>query len=392
MKSVSYAEARRACAYFFLCPGLAYGIFTSRLPALKAQTGANDAEVGLILLALGLGSVCGLFACGAAIRSTSSRAMLRVGTWLAVLGLAACGFAPRPLALGAICAVTGLGIGLADVAQNTQGIMVERLYRKNCLSFMHAAYGLGGLAGALSGAVFAWLDLGPSVNAACVLGLYSLGRPWAVPRLLPDTDARKDETATAGTRVPFFVLCCGLLAMLAFVIEGSAAEWGGLLLTTAKQAPDAVAALVFAAFSLSQVTGRWFVDRLRDSVGDPALCLGGGLTAACAMLLVLVSASPAVCLAGYGLMGLAISPVVPILFSRAGQYPGVSPVRASAIVSIMAYGGLLFFPPLLGFGAQHYGLERTLTVIPVFCLVVAAGALLVRKKEERRPRSSRRRQ
>lgn len=387
MNSVSYAEARLACAYFFLCPGLSYGIFTSRLPALKAQTGANDAEVGLILLALGLGSVCGLLACGKAIRRTSSRTVLRVGTWLAVLGLAASGLAPRPLALGGICAFIGLGIGLSDVAQNTQGIMVESMFRKNCMSFMHAAYGLGGLTGALSGALFAWLDLGPSVNAACVLGLYSLARPWAIPRLLPDTDARKNETATAGTRVPFFVLCCGLLAMLAFVIEGSAAEWGSLLLTTAKQAPDSVAALVFAAFSLSQVTGRWFVDRLRDSVGDFPLCLGGGAACACAMLFVLVASSPAACLAGYGVMGLAISPVVPILFSRAGQYPGVSPVRASAIVSIMAYGGLLFFPPLLGFGAQHYGLEQTLMVIPVFCLVVAAGAFLLRKRGERRPQS-----
>ncbi|WP_308620693.1 MFS transporter [uncultured Desulfovibrio sp.] len=390
MKSVSFAEARRACAYFFLCPGLAYGIFTSRLPALKAQTGANDAEVGLILLALGLGSVCGLLTCGKAIRRSSSRTVLRVGSGLTILGLAACGLAPRPLVLGGICAFTGLGIGLSDVAQNTQGIMLESAYRKNCMSFMHAAYGLGGLAGALSGALCAWLGFGPSVNAACVLGLYSLGRPWAVPRLLPDTAPQGSGATAERGRVPLFILCCGLLALLAFVIEGSVAEWGSLLLATAKRAPDSVAALAFAVFSLSQVGGRWFGDRLRDSVGDFLLCLVGGLTCACAMLLVLVSASPAVCLTGYAIMGLAISPVVPILFSRAGQYPGVSPVRASETVSIMSYSGLLFFPPLLGFGAQHYGLERTLMVISVLCLVVAAGAFPLRKNGERRPVGSRR--
>lgn len=384
MKSVSYAEARRACAYFFLCPGLAYGIFTSRLPALKAQTGATDAEIGLILLAFGLGSVCGLLTCGKAIRHLGSRTMLRVGSGLAILGLAACGLAPRPVALGGICAFLGLGIGLADVAQNTQGIMLESAYRKNCMSFMHAAYGLGGLAGALSGAAFAWLGLGPSVNAVCVLGLYSLARPWAVLRLLPDTFARENGETAEKERVPPFVLCCGLLALLAFVIEGSVAEWGSLLLSTVKHAPDPVAALVFAVFSLSQVGGRWFGDRLRDSVGDLFLCLGGGVACACAMLFVLLAASPVACLTGYGIMGLAISPVVPILFSRAGQYPGVSPVRASETVSVISYSGLLFFPPLLGFGAQRCGLERTLMVIPVFCLVVAAGAFLLRKNGERR--------
>lgn len=43
MKWSEFSTARAACAYFFICPGLAYGLLTARLPALKAQTGADDA-------------------------------------------------------------------------------------------------------------------------------------------------------------------------------------------------------------------------------------------------------------------------------------------------------------------------------------------------------------
>ena len=41
MKLSEFTVARAACAYFFLGPGLAYGMLTSRLPALKIQTGAD---------------------------------------------------------------------------------------------------------------------------------------------------------------------------------------------------------------------------------------------------------------------------------------------------------------------------------------------------------------
>lgn len=61
MKLSEFAIVRLACAYFFICPGITYGIFTSRLPALKAQTGANEAQIGLVLLCFGGASLISLF-------------------------------------------------------------------------------------------------------------------------------------------------------------------------------------------------------------------------------------------------------------------------------------------------------------------------------------------
>lgn len=55
-----FFQRRLACAYFFLCPGIAYGLFTSRLPALKAQTGADEAQIGLFLLSMGGSSLLAL--------------------------------------------------------------------------------------------------------------------------------------------------------------------------------------------------------------------------------------------------------------------------------------------------------------------------------------------
>ena len=56
---LSYASARLACMFYFMAPGLAYGLVTSRMPALKNMTGATEGELGIILLCFGLSALIG---------------------------------------------------------------------------------------------------------------------------------------------------------------------------------------------------------------------------------------------------------------------------------------------------------------------------------------------
>lgn len=377
-----FAAARAACAYFFLCPGLSYGILTSRLPALKAQTGADDAQIGLALFCLGGASLMGLASSGWLMERWGSHALLRVGSLVLPAAVIACGLALSPLLLGAACLLIGFGMGLVDVAMNTQGIRMEHRYAVSCMAFLHAAYSLGGVIGAATGVVFAGLGWGPAVNAACVLGLYACFRSWAVPRLLPDSPltVEKRDRGSSRASYPCFVIMCGVMAMIAYAVEGSVAEWGSLLLFSVKGAGESTAASVFAVFSVMTVICRLFGDQLRNLLGDCPLFLCGSALAAGGMALVLFSPHAVVCLAGYALMGIGLSPLVPILFSRAGSHPGISPSRASAIVSVLAYSGLLFFPPLLGFLSHGYGLEKALMVAFVCCLLLAGGAFLVKNR------------
>ncbi len=184
-----------------------------------------------------------------------------------------------------------------------------------------------------------------------------------------------------GRVAPLFVVMCGILSMLAYSAEGSVAEWGSLLLFTVKGANESTAALVFAVFSTPTVLGRLFGDRLRSHYGDFILTFLGALFSTFGMAIVLFSSNPAICLAGYALMGIGLAPIVPILFSRAGSYPGVSPAKASTVISIFSYSGLLFFPPLLGFMAQRYGLENSLRSILIVCAVITFGTVMLRKPQ-----------
>lgn len=383
MHQAAYNARRLACAYFFACPGLSYGMLLSRLPALKMQTDANDAQIGVLLLCLGCASLAGLLFSNFIMARFGSRSALRASSLVMMAGICLCALADSPLRLGIFCAIAGLGMGLTDVAINTQGILLEKRWHAPCMSTMHAAYSIGGVTGSLTGSAFAAFGIAPAINMAAALGLFCCIYPWAAARLSRDDAGEKKKSKMPGIfRMPFFVLLCGILSMLAYAAEGSVAEWGSLLLYDAKGASEQTAALVFAVFCVTMAAARLMADKLRGRHGDFRLMLCGAALAFCGMLIVLLSPLPALCLAGYAIMGIGLAPIVPILFSNAGSCPGVNAHEASAAVAILSYSGLLFFPPFLGFMAQAFGLERSLLTVLCACALLAIGSPVLRSRNK----------
>ena len=382
MKLSAFTKARTACSYFFIGPGLVYGMFTSRMPALAIQTGADEAQIGLILLALGVSGMVSLALSAWLIDRFTSRMVLRLSAPLLCLALPLAGLATSPLQLGLACAVVGLTMGFVDVSMNTQAIQIEQTYFRPCVSMMHASYSIGGVLGSIAGALFAGLGASTLLNFALVLTLYFCLYPLAVPHMLADEPQQKGHVQKKSGRIPLFVLLCGLLSMVAYSAEGSVAEWGSLFLFTVKGTSEFMAALVFGAFCTTMVLGRLVGDRLRCAFGDFPLLLTGASLAFLGMTTVLLSPWAALCLLGYALMGLGLAPIVPIFFSRAGSTPGITPGKASAIVSFMGYSGVLIFPPSLGWVAHTMGLSVALITIPVLCAVLAVGSWAFRTGEK----------
>lgn len=374
----AFRQARNACAYFFAYPGLVYGLFTARLPAYKQMAGATDSQIGLILLAFGFSSLATLFTCHFFIAKFGTGPVLRIGVALLVGGIIACGFAADPVFLGAAVMLTGFGTGLCDVSMNAAGIDMEHRFKVRCMSFLHASYSFGGMTGAIMGSIFAAAALSPLVNAITVFGIYALPfmRAYACLPRQRRLEAAPAEKSGSGI-VPLYIVLCGVMAMLVDAVEGSVGEWGSLFLNSEKGASQQLAALVFASFCLTMIIGRLGGDWLRSRLDDLTLLLGGALLAFTGLAIAIFSPDPVVCLFGYSLVGLGAAPLLPIFFSRAGDYPGVNAAKASTVVSVLAYSGMLFFPPLLGFLGDHFGLGKALLVALAGCLALAVGAFPV---------------
>ena len=378
--SLSFPTARIACMLFFVGPGLAYGMFTARMPALKAQSGALESEIGFILLAFGLAAIVGMTASARIISRFGARRSIFGFTLLYILSLASCSLASSPLAFGLTAAALGATMALVDVAMNVVGVEIERRYKKTCMSILHAGYNMGAILGSSSGALFAAAGLGTAYNFTLPFVIYILAIVWAYPRLVePNFGGSDSSKGTQKSRVPLFVFACGFLCTIIYVSEGSVAEWGSLYLYQVKNTPESTAALVYGTYSTCALMCRLVGDRLRVAFGDFTLCFSCALLTVFGMGCALFSPWWQLSLTGYAIVGIGMGPLVPTLFSRAGRCEGISPERATAIVSICAYSGLLVCPPAFGLLAQAYGLTVSLSTVLVLLMILAAGMFIMRR-------------
>lgn len=382
---LTYAQARLSTLLFFAGSGLAYGLFTARIPSLKEQSGAAADELGLVLFSLGAASVCGLFGAAGLVRRFGVRAMLLVGTLLFFAALVLAGFAKNVWMLAGATAAIGFGFGLLDVAANVAGIEVERRWRKASMNVIHAGYNLGVVVGAVTASVFTALSLAPLWNfliPSALLSIVLLRMLRWVPVPAETENPKTDKKSR--DRITPFVMACGLLAAATYVTEGASAEWGSLFLHQVKGAPESMAALAYGTFGFCALACRLAADRFRAGYGDLPVLLTGAVVAFFGMSIVLFAPHWMLSLAGYAVFGLGLAPVVPILFALAGRWGGMPLERATSIVALFAYGGLLFFPPTFGFLAEHWGLHRSLSLTLLLLAALVTGAFLVKRWGDRR--------
>ena len=85
--------------------------------------------------------------------------------------------------------------------------------------------------------------------------------------------------------------------------------------------------------------------------------------------------------AAFAIMGIGLSPVMPMILRRAGRYPGIRPALASTVISTLGYSGMLILPPSLGYVASHFGLEAAF-LIPLTCIIIVClGSFAFREKK-----------
>jgi hypothetical protein len=291
--------------------------------------------------------------------------------------------------LGVAAVVLGAVHGTLDVSMNAHAVAVERRLGRPIMSGCHAAWSVSAVVASLTGAALIAAKV-PSVVHFLGIGAIVLVAGLAVgPVLLPSSADRgwADHPAVAGAegraRVGWrsgwsrAVIALGLTGTVLMVCEGAALTWSGVFLHDSRGASLTLASAAVTAFTASQTAGRLVGDRLTLRYGAANLFRVGGLVATAGLALAVLAPHPVGAVAGFAIVGLGGSSLMPLTFSAAGHAGGTGPGAATFLArfTTFTYAGILLGPALIGWIAQAIGLQWTLGL-----LVPMLGAVALRSR------------
>ncbi len=368
-------RGRWAVAAMFFVNGFIMGAWAPQIPLLLPRHHITEAVLGLLILGLGAGAVGAMLFAGKLIAALGSRRLVILFATLATPLLPLVVLAPTLWLVAPAMVLMGALIGSMDVSMNANAVEVERQLGRAIMSSSHGFWSLGGFAGgAVGGLALARYGaveqaVGVAVIAFVIVQIAARSLIGEAPAV---AHAARARTAIF-PRVPALYIV-GAMALFAMIPEGAVLDWAALYVSKELGAGLAVSGLAYALNAGAMAGMRFLGDGVRNRYGAVATLRVSGLVGAAGILLAAVAPGPAVAIVGFALTGLGVANMVPILFSAAGNHPGMSAGAGLATVTMIGYCGILIAPSAIGFVAEHIGFRVTYGVLALLLLVVAGMA------------------
>ena len=362
----------------FFVNGAGFGGWAAQVPRATARLEVDEGTFGLMLLGMGIGAVVAMAFSGRLIARFGAGPLIRAsfGFFLAAY-LVLSTSSTWAIFVGALLLLGGAG-GLMDVAMNAYAADVEAHMDWRVMASFHGMWSVGGLIGAAA-ASFMLAHISDLAQAMVVIAALCLLFLACQHNLAPLRHAAGDSRRgrLALTRI---TLVLGLLAAISFSAEGAVRDWSSLFLANEMQAGIDRAGWAFAAFSATMALCRMTGDWLRSRFGERSVILISTVIAIIGYVMAVLPGQHLVAVAGFALVGIGLSNIVPILISAAGR--SAAPGSSIAFVVSLGYAGYLASPPVLGFIAAHSSLGIMFLAVAAACATIAVGWLAVGKLEK----------
>ena len=371
----SAARGRWAVAIMFLVNGFLIGSWAPQIPFVLPRYTITEFTLGLMILLFGVGAVGAMSFSGWLINHYGSR---KVSGFFALISCAAfsCLIFSPTIAIACIALpVMGGAVGTMDVAMNSNAVEVEARLNRAIMSASHGFWSLGGFIGGGAGG---WLiaRIGEQNHAllasAAALLMTLAAYPFMITEAAHHGQGAEKQKYVWPKNMAVYVL--GLMALFSMIPEGAVMDWAALYLSKEMGAPISVSALAFAFFAGTMAVMRFVGDRARNRFGAVKTMRYSALIAAVGMCAGGIAPTPMLAIAAFSITGLGIANMVPIVFSAAGNQPGLSPGAGISMVTLMGYSGILLAPSLIGFVAEHIGYRTIYGTLALVLVIVSLNA------------------
>jgi MFS family permease len=362
-------------AMMFFLNGLAFGGWAAQVPRATERLQMDEGTLGLILLGMGVGAVAAMAFSGRMIARYGAGLLIRLSLVVFLASYIVLSTAPTLELFAAAVLLFGAAGGLMDVAMNAYASDVEAHMDWRVMASFHGMWSVGGLVGAAATSYLLGVasDLTQALVLSAVVTVLFLTCQHNLIALRHHVHAKSSQRLVIGR----LTLIIALLAALAFSAEGAVRDWSSLFLAGDLQASIDRAAWGYAAFSATMAACRLSGDWMRVRFGERNVVVISGMIAVVGFILSIGFSDFTLAVAGFAMVGLGLSNIVPILISAAGR--DAAPGPSIAFVVSFGYAGFLASPPILGFIASRTSLSTMFAVVAASCVVIAAGWLLAER-------------
>ncbi|OEJ40271.1 transporter [Streptomyces agglomeratus] len=382
MTDARLRHGRASLGLSFFAQGVAFALLVTRLPAIQDRYGISDGLLPLFLAAVPILAGVGSVATEQCVKRVRPSLVLRWSqpvVMLALLGVAA----GSEMWQVAVClGVFGVAVGALDASMNMLGVNLQRAYGRSIMLGFHAAYSLGGIAGASLAWVGAHWDLTLLVSYLPVVAVL-LPAAFAGSRWYADAVAEAGvavggggEGKAAGSGVGFTLLLPLCLVMtFAYIGDSTVSNWSAKYLEDVLGSSEQTATLPYNVYMVTTLVGRAVGDFGVRSFGAVAVVRAGALLAAGGFAVVAGAPGVGVGMLGFTMLGFGLCVIVPQTFAAAGRiFPGASSDAAVARLNVFNYVGFLVGAPLVGALGDAWSYRGAMLVPMVLVLVTLVYA------------------
>ncbi|GAB3598343.1 MFS transporter [Microbacterium tumbae] len=380
----------------FWSSGFVMTSWVARVPGVRDSLEATSGMMGVLALAITVGSVLGFAVAQRLLLRVTPRQGIAASIPVAAAGLVIAGVSSAwPAGFPAVLAglgLLGLGNGVCNVAMNVQGAALERMRGRPLMPWLHALFSVGAASGAAAGALAATLGVAPwlqfAATAVIAVVVLQLALRGLAPRTTADEGTAPDSgraakpgraTGPSPWREPRTVMIGLAVAGLSFA-NGAGNDWIALGLVDGHGVGEGTAALAIDVFAVSIVLTRLAGVALLSWLGRVRVIRCSAVVTAAGLLLFILVPGPVAAFAGVVLWGVGVALSFPTGMSAAGDDPERAAGRITVVVMI-GYTGSFIGPPLIGFLAEGVGVLNALAVVLVVLMLSLVTAAALRSGE-----------
>ncbi len=361
-------KERIALSSYFLLSGICFSSWASRIPTLKTIYNLTEGDLGNLLMIMPASAIVGIPLSGWLVSKFDSRIPMQAASILFLISLFSLSWGFSIFGIAISLVFFSIALRIINISINTQSISVQQKFEKKIIGSFHGVWSIGGILGVLFSTIMLNFEVSIFWHFFFVALFGFIITFFMFPMLI------KNDKSNVGTKFKLgkpskYISLLGFIVFFAAICEGGMYDWNGVYLQEVVK--QEVFTYGYLLLMICMTISRLSIDKLMEHFGMQKLYIAGSVLIILGILLATVFPYLYPVLIGFGMVGFGVSGLYPMTFILAGKAKKYSVAIVMSIIGTYSTVGMFLGPPIIGYLASAFGLQRA------FITFIVAGLMFI---------------